>query len=164
MLGSGEQEKIRNVIKVDWSIYLAFCSAIVMYTFVVFLVVGKSSSEPGEAGALKNLFIAISIGAGVAKFWVQNRLLYEEAAYMKCQSLDEIITKYRGYNFIILGVSEVPALLGLIITFMTRRLEEWWLFFGISAVLYATSAPRQSKLESIAEAHLIRSPGVSGSK
>ena len=156
MLNPEDKEKIQNLIRMHWFIFLSFASAILMYTLVVFLVTGNRSVEPHQIGAMKSLFIVISIVFAAAKFWIQSRLLYEETAYGKCGTLDEIIGKYVSRYFITLALCEAPALFGLVITFLTMRIEEWWLFFIISAVLFGTSAPRSDKLESIADAQSTR--------
>lgn len=161
MLNPAEQEQVRVVIKTHWSIYLAFTMAIVMYTVVVYIVTSGRTPEPREIGALRQLFVALSVVAGAIKFWVQSRFLSSAASYQACRSLDEIVQRYWRYNFIMLALCEIPALLGLIIVFITMRLQEWWLFFGISALLFITSAPISSRLERIVEAHAARWPAGS---
>ena len=156
MLNSTEQEQARAVIKTHWSIYLAFTTAIIMYTVVVFLVTQGKTEGAFEPGRLRSLFLVVSVAAGLLKFWIQSRLLADEVSYRTCQSFEQIIAKYWRYNFLMLALCEVPALLGLVIAFMTMRLQEWWIFFGISAVLFATSAPAYGRLERILEAHAAR--------
>ncbi|MBI4830736.1 MAG: hypothetical protein HY801_04110 [Candidatus Lindowbacteria bacterium] len=156
MLGTEEQKKLNIAIKTHWLIYLSFTSALIIYTFVVFLVVKGGSAEPGKPGILREVFFTVSMIFGVAKFWIQSRLLGGETSYEKCQNIDAIIQKYQSYNFIMLALCEVPALLGLISTFMARRIEVWWLFFAVSAILFATSAPQTGKLQSIIQNHAAR--------
>ncbi|RJP64522.1 MAG: hypothetical protein C4532_19015 [Candidatus Abyssobacteria bacterium SURF_17] len=154
MLASAEEEKIRTVVKTHWFIFLSFATALIMYTFVVFAVTrGRTPNEDVQAGTLRHIFIIVSVIVGAIKFWVQIRLLSDETSYRKCQNVDEIIAKYWSYNFIMLAICEAPALLGLVIVFLTMRMEEWLVFFAISAVLFATSTPSPGKLESIAGSH-----------
>lgn len=156
MLNPAEQDKVRTIIRTDWFIYLSFVVAVVMYVFVIILVTRSSSSEATQAGALKRLFIVVSVVLGVAKFWIRSRLMFENESYRKCRTLDEIIRKYERYNQYVFAMCETPAVLGVIIALMTRRVEEWWVFFAISAVLFVTSAPRRDKFQSIVEAHAAR--------
>jgi F0F1-type ATP synthase membrane subunit c/vacuolar-type H+-ATPase subunit K len=156
MLNPEDREKIQTVIRTHWFIWLSFAAAIVMYTFVVFIVTQSRSGEPPELGILRTIFIVISLVLGAVKFWLQRGLLFEETAYRQCGTIDEIIAKYAGRYFIILAVCEAPALLGLVIAFLTGRLEDWWLFFLISAALFATSTPQHARLETIAQAHAAR--------
>jgi F0F1-type ATP synthase membrane subunit c/vacuolar-type H+-ATPase subunit K len=156
MLNPEDKEKIQNVIRTHWFIWLAFATAVILYMVVVFIVVGGRESEPKQFGMLRQVFIILSVVLGAVKFWVQSRVMFQEASYAKCRSLDEIIGKYASRFFIILALCEAPAIFGLVIVFLTMRMEEWWLFFIISMVLYATSTPRADKLETIAEAHATR--------
>lgn len=158
MLNPEDKGKIQNLIRTHWFIWLSFAAAVVMYTFVVFIVTKSRSGEPVQVGMIRHLLIVISAVLGAAKFLIQSRLLFEETAYRKCQTLDEIIGKYASRYFIVLALCEAPALFGLVIAFMTGRMEDWWLFFGIAAVLFATSTPRFGKLETIAQTHVTRVP------
>lgn len=156
MLNPADQEKIRTVIKTHWSIFFAFTTAIIMYTLVLLAVTRGRTIEASPLTELRNAFVLVSLFAGAIKFWIQSRLLSEVTSYETCPNLDKIIEKYWRYNFIMLALCEFPALLGLIIVFMTMRMSEWWLFFVISAILFITSAPRAGRLEGIAEANAAR--------
>lgn len=157
MLNPEDKGKIQKLIKTHWSIWLAFASAVVLYTVVVFAIFGDRSSEPQDAGMLRQVFVVLSVVLGALKFWMQSRLMFQETTYSKCQILDEIMMKYARYYVIILAICEVPALLGLVLVFLTGQIQEWWLFFIISMALYATATPRGDKLENIAQAHAMRS-------
>lgn len=156
MLNPAEEEKVGIVVRTHWLIYFAFAMAIIMYTVVVFLVVPGRTTEGPEIGLLRQLFIFISVAATVMKFWIQSRLLSDEASYRACRNLDETIAKYWRYNFLMLALCEIPAMLGLVAVFVSARMADWWLFLGISAVLFATSAPASAKLRRIIEAHEAR--------
>jgi len=158
MLNPEDKEKLQNMIRSNWYIFSAYTGAVVLYTVVVFVVIGNGSSEPLQVGVLKPLFIIVSVVLGAIKFLIQGRLWLKENAYRKCRTLDEIMARYGRYYFIILALCQVVPLFGLIIVFMTKRMEDWWLFFGITVVLFATSAPRAGKVESIVQAHATRVP------
>jgi cytochrome bd-type quinol oxidase subunit 2 len=160
MLDPVEEEKVRIWAKAQISIFFSFFTALIMYTFVLFVITKDRTPEESRAAeSLRNVFIAASILVAAIKLWVQTRFASEEKSYVTCRSVDEVIQKFTRYHFILLALSEIPALLGLIIVFLTMRMEEWWIFFGISAFLFATSFPSRSKLQRIAEAYAARHQG-----
>jgi F0F1-type ATP synthase membrane subunit c/vacuolar-type H+-ATPase subunit K len=153
MLNAADKDKVRQVVRVHWLIYFSFVTAVIMYGFVIALVTkDRTIDAPFDIGLLRRIFLLASVVIAAAKFWLQSRFLSDEFSYRKCRSLDEIIGMHQRYYFIILALCEAPALFGLVIAFLTMRLDEWWVFFGICAFLFATSVPRLERLERIAEA------------
>jgi hypothetical protein len=156
MLNPDDQKKLRKMIRTNWYVFISYAGAVIMYTVVVYVVVGTGSSEPHQVGILKPLFIAVSIVLAAAKFLIQSRLWLNEDGYGGCRSLDEIMARYGRYYYIVLALCSAVPLLGLIITFLTMQMADWWPFFGIAVVLFATSAPRAEKIESIVQAQATR--------
>jgi len=156
MLDPVEQKKIDTVIRTHWFIFFSFVTAIVLYTVILLMVTEGTSIEPREMGLLRNILIAASLAAAAAKFLIQTRSFSDENAYVSRTNIDQIIQKYTSTFFVMLALAEVPALSGLVITFITMRMEEWWIFFGISLLLLVTSAPKRDRLERIAQAHASR--------
>ncbi len=157
MINPADQEKIKTWAKQQISIYFSFFMALIMYTAVMFIVTrGRNIDTVSAVMTLRNVLIVVSILIAGAKFWVQTRFQAEVKSYETCQSIDEIIQKFTKYQFIQYALGETPALFGLIIAFVTMRLEQWWLFFGISVILFATSVPTGSRLERIVNANAMR--------
>lgn len=172
MLNPEDKEKLQNMIKMNWHIFRMFTGAVILYTAVLFVVTRFGSSEPRQGDGvfdylltvlsqvdgrvLKSLFIVASVILGALKFLIQGKLWLKEDAYRNCQTLDKIMGRYGQYFFIILALCQAVPLLGMVLVFMTGRMDDWWLFFGITVVLFGTSAPRAGKVESIVQAHATR--------
>lgn len=152
MLNPEDQQKLQKMIKTNWFVFVSYAGAVIMYTVVVYVVVGTGSSEPHRIGMLRPLFIVLSAVLGAVKFLIQSRFWLNEDGYGGCRSLDEIMARYGRYYYIVLALCSAVPLLGLIIAFMSRQMADWWLFFGISVVLFATSLPRGEKIETIVQA------------
>ena len=161
MLNPAEEEQVRTVIRTHWLIYFSFTTAVLMYTFVVFVITQGGEPQQMQVGMMRQIFLIVSVVAGIVKFWVQSRYLSDDASYRTCRNREEILAKYWRYNYIMLALAELPALLGLVITFVTMRLQEWWVFLAISALLLATSAPSAGRLRRIIETHSIHQQPVS---
>jgi hypothetical protein len=158
MLNPEEQTKLQKMIRTNWFVFISYAGAVIMYTVVVFVVVGDGSREPHDVGFLRPLFIAMSVVLGAAKFLIQSRVWLNEDGYGQCRSLDEIMARYGRYYYVVLALVSAVPLLGLIIAFLSMQMADWWLFFGISAVLFATSLPRGEKVEQIVQAQTTRMP------
>jgi len=157
MLGPVEEKRLRATISTSRYIYLAFVTAILMYTLVAYSVTATSTHKTSGFDTLRRVFIGLSLAAVVGKFWAQIRQT-DERSYAKCINMELSMKKYTTYFFISMAMAEIPALCGLIMVFVTMRMGEWWMFVGISGVLLATSMPRYEVLEKIVMARLARNP------
>jgi hypothetical protein len=174
MLNLEDQKKLQDMIRNNWLIFYAFTGSIVLYTVVMLAITGIGSGKPlevdgilgilfnalsnVETGGLRLIFIAVSVLLGAIKFLIQNMLWLKEDAYRSCQALDEIVGRYGRYYFIILALCQVVPPLGMIIVLMTNQMKDWWPFFGITVMLFATSIPQGGKLESIVQTHATNIP------
>ncbi|RJP26416.1 MAG: hypothetical protein C4520_00615 [Candidatus Abyssobacteria bacterium SURF_5] len=157
MLDPADEAKLSTLAKTLWLSYFSFVAAMPAYAVVVFIVTRGNTPRPLPFPILP-LFLMISLIAAAAKFWVQSRFFANEESYRNSPGIDAIIERYTRYFYIMLALSEVPVLLGLIVAFLAMRMGEWWLFLGISILLFATSAPRPGMLRRIAEDHAARHP------
>jgi hypothetical protein len=161
VLGPVEEKKLRDTIKVHEHIFRAFVTAVVLYTVLAYFVTAGSTRENFGYDTLRWVLISLSLGAAAVKFWVQIWQA-DETSYEKCESLGESLGKYAMYFFVSLAMAEIPALCGLIMVFITMRMAEWWVFAGISAILFATSVPKYHVLENIVITRLVRNPDEAG--
>ncbi len=152
-----EEKKIHGTMRVHWTILYAFVSALVMYIFVIYRVTSSSTAKPSDHDTLRWVLIALSVFAGMAKFAGQ-RIQAEKKRYEACEDLDRTIKKYNSFFLFSMFMCQVPALCGVIMAFVTMRMGEYWLFMGISAILFATSTPQRSMLENIVTAQRARHP------
>lgn len=157
MLAPADEEKIRKIIKTNWSIYFMFVTSLVMYVIVTYLVTASASEGRPAPAMLRGAFIGLSIGFFGLAFWFRSRQS-DESSYGQCRNVDEIIKKNGYYFFLSLAVAQQPALFGLIMVFLTQSMSEWPVFLVISAGSYAASTPRAELLRRVVEAHLARNP------
>ena len=157
MLDQATRDKLQQTSRMQLMIYLAYVSSVVLYVFVTFVVVGDSSRKADLLGMLRAIFIGISVAAVGVNFWIQTRVLGNVEHYRNCRSIDELLKVNGRYFFISLALCQLPALLALILVFLSMRMTEWWPFIVILVYMHATSIPRAGRLENIAQAHAMSS-------
>ena len=157
MLDQATQDKLQQTSKINLKIYLAYVSSIVLYIFVTFFVTADSSRDSDLPAMLRAIFIGVSAAAVGVNFWIQTRVLGDAKRYQKCRSIDEVLKVYGRYFFISLGLCQLPALLGLILVFMSLRMVDWTPFIVIIVFMHVTSIPRASRLENAAQAYAMSS-------
>jgi hypothetical protein len=162
MLDQAAQEKLQQASKMHLKIYWAYVSSIVMYIIVTFLVPRDNSRDSDMLAMLRAIFIGLSAAAVGINFWIQTRVLGDTKYYRRCRSIDDALKVYSRYFFISLALCQLPALLGMILVFISARMMEWTPFVVIVVFMHATSIPRASRLENIAQAVVISSSQGTG--
>lgn len=157
MLDQATRDKLQQTSRTQLMIYLAYVSSVVLYIFVTFMITADSSREFDMPGTLRAIFIGISIAAVGANFWIQTRILDNAEHYQNCRSIDEVLKVNGRYFFISLALCQMPAMLGMVLVFLSMRMTEWTPFIVIVVFMHVTSIPRAARLENAAQAHAMSS-------
>jgi hypothetical protein len=155
MLDQATRDKLQQQSGIQLKIYLMYVFSVVLYIFVSSVVAGGSSRGSDMPGMLKAIFIGISAAAVGINFWIQTRILGNTRHYQNCRSIDEVLKKYGPYFFISLALCQLPAMLGMVLVFLSKSITDWAPFIVIVVFMHVTSIPRAARLENIAQANAV---------
>ena len=118
-------------------LWLAMLTAVPVYFVLTRVVTGSESAQ--DAGIAMPMLAVALLSSGVG-FFLKNRLLSQAVAKRQAALI-------RGAYTLAFAMSEIPALLGMVV-YLISGWPQYWAFFVISLLLFALHFPSEQKIES----------------
>lgn len=127
-----QQMQIRSIL------WFAFATTIAIYNFIVFLVTGSATATPRITRELS------FHDPMVVSLCIVGALAFAGSLFLARTPLSSSAQDYPKF-IVRMAVSEIPAILGLMLAFTTHRPEPLWAASAVSVVLLVLHRPFRSQ-------------------
>lgn len=149
MLDENTQAKVNQTYQTTLMLWAGMLMSVFMYAAVSFLLTQNKTPKPNDsANMLRAIFIALAFSSVCAAYFVKQMIL-QRVLSQTSASLVVITSTFTTASVVSFGLSEVAAVYGLVLVFMTYALKEIFPFAGISLIGFLLYFPQKTQLESL---------------
>ncbi len=153
MLDENTQARVNQTYQLVIIIWSAMLFSVMMYFAIAFFLTSQraKSARPLPDFDLywsRNLFMVVSFIL-VSMAYLFKQYLLERASSSQETSSDTLISAFTTASIATFVLSELPAILGLVLVFMSERMKEIYPYAGLSFFCLFIYFPRKTQLESL---------------